>query len=53
MQRAFVDFLVDAMALELLVVGGEVLDGGDHAFALHAFDVGDAELRAAGSGSSP
>ena len=42
-QRALVDFLVDAMALELFVVGGEVLDGGDHALALHAADVGDAE----------
>ncbi len=41
-ERAQVDRLVDAMALELLVIGGEVLDGGNDAFSLHAADVGDA-----------
>ncbi len=42
-EGALVDVRVDAMALELLVVGGEVLDGGDDAFTLHALDVGDGE----------
>ena len=41
-QGALVDRLVDAMALELLVVCVEVFDGGNHAFALDAVDVGDA-----------
>ncbi len=43
-EGALADGFVDAMALELLVVGGEVLEAGDHAFALHAADVGDAHL---------
>jgi hypothetical protein len=43
-QRALVDIGVDAMALELFVVGGEMLERGDDAFALHALDVSHAEL---------
>jgi hypothetical protein len=37
-QRALVDLGVDAEALELLVVGGEVLERRAHALALHAVD---------------
>ena len=43
-QRALVDRRVDAVALVLLVVGGEMLHRRNHAFALHALDIGDAQL---------
>ena len=42
-EGALVDVGVDAVALELLVVGGEVLEGGEDALALDAADVGVAE----------
>ena len=41
---AFVDLHVDAAAQRLLVVGGEVLDGGDDVLALEAADLRDREL---------
>jgi len=45
-QRARVDLLVDAVALELLVVGVKVLHRGNHALALHAIHIRHAQPRA-------
>ena len=44
-QGARIDLGADRHALGLLVVGGEVLDCGHHALALHAVDVGDRRAR--------
>ena len=43
-QRALVDQCVDAHAIELLVVGGEVLEGGPDTLRLDALDKGRAQL---------
>ena len=39
MQCALVDYCVDTMPFELLIVRGKVLDGRDDALALNSFDV--------------
>ncbi len=43
-EGALADGFVDTVALELLIISGEVFEAGDDAFALDAVDVGDAEL---------
>jgi len=40
-QGALANDGIDAMPFELLIIGVEVLDGGDHALALNSLDVSD------------
>ena len=44
-EGARVDLLVDAVALKLLVVGGEMLHRRDHVLGLHALDERHAHAR--------
>ena len=45
LQRALVNRFIHAVAFEFLIVRREMFHRGDHAFALHPFDISDADTR--------